>query len=759
MVDDIEPSDTWRGLILLYPGQKVGLLGRFGTDVTRSWNGELFVAVLDDGGASADQVKETLDGAANEIMAANRPVSGLVSLSFEPGKGAAEIARLVNQASFDLVLAFNRHNVTELVKDLSCDVGILRGSITHLEVDVKDAKIERMLLPTVGGPNTISALRLLRPFARQCEISTLYVVRDSLGSKGLERGNQIVGDILNLVDVEDTVKPIVTLAEDPVSGITAQAKGEYDLVLIGATEDALSLVLYGDIVKTIVRDCYKPVLIMRRAKKRGLSIGERLNWRLHRLMPNLSRQTRTETYVRIRRNSRPEVSFYVLIALAAAIAGAGLLLNSPAVVIGAMLVAPLMSPIVGTGMAMVLGDAGFLRKALSTVLQGTLLAIVVGMLVGLVQIGGDQLPAEVLGRTAPSLLDLCVALFSGLAGAYALCYSQAAGALPGVSISAALVPPLAVVGICLVTGHFVLAGGALLLFGTNLITIAAASGLVFFLLGFRPTTAAKARQVVRQRSARIAGYLLAINILILGIVTFFLTAESAREAAIQAAVASSIASVTDGTAKLAQPAVIAIEPGNQQDGVLQLSAIANSERTIAHSRVVAIQEQIGSTLLGDGYQFDSVGLKLQVIKFTTLDPAVPPTPTSTPTLGPTATPTATPLPTRTATPRPTVTATPLATATLLPTATPSPTRTPLPTDTLTPSPTATVVLASVSVDRLRLRAVPSIDGEVLARLPKNTPLLMVDGLRQVDGIWWQRVKTGDQVGWVALEYLSVEGDG
>lgn len=758
-IDDIERSDNWRCLILLYPGQKVGLLGKFGSDVSRSWNGDLLVAVLNDGQVSSDLVAETLDAAANEFMAANYPIHSLIRLSFEQGQGSEEIAKLVTQGSIDLVLAFNHHNITELVNGLNCDVGIIRGSITHLEVDVKDAKIERILLPTVGGPNTISALGLLRPYTRQCEVSTLYVVRDSLGSQGIERGRQIVGDILNLVDVEDTVKPLITLAEDPVIGITTHAKGDYDLVMIGATEDALSRVLYGDIVKTIVRDCHKPVLIMRRAKKRGLSVGERLNWRIHRLMPNLSRQTRTETYIRIRRNSRPEVSFYVLIALASAIAGAGLLLDSPAVVIGAMLVAPLMSPIVGTGMAMVLGDTSFLQKALSTVLRGTLLAIGVGMLIGLVQIGSDQLPAEVLGRTAPSLLDLAVALFSGFAGAYALCYSQAAGALPGVSISAALVPPLAVIGICLVTGNFFLAGGALLLFGTNLITIAAASGLVFFLLGFRPTTAAKARQAVRQRAARIALYLLVINILILGVVTYFLTADSARESAIQAAVASSIETVTEGTAELARPAIIAVEPGANRDGVLQLSAIANSERGIGYSKVVAIQEQIGATLLGDGYEFDSVGLKLQVIEFTTLDPAVPPTPTSTPTPGPTATPTdiptATPIPTATETPRPTTTNTPTDIPTLIPTDTVEPTQTLSPTETVTPAPTATVMLAAVTVDRLRLRDTPSADGQVLARLPENAPVLMLDGLREIDGTWWQKVQTGDQVGWVALEFLEL----
>ncbi|MFK7802441.1 MAG: DUF389 domain-containing protein [Anaerolineae bacterium] len=758
-VDEIELSDSWRVLILLFPGEKLGLLGRFGHDIVKSWSGELLIAVLNDGQVSPGVVDQTLDDAVHELAAADGEAAALVRLGYDIGGGAAEIARLVDLGSVDLILIRNSRNATELVQGLDCNVGIVRGSRADLDKDVKDISLNRILVPSAGGPNTISALGILRPLAQKCEISTLYVVKDSLGDQGEIKGKQIIGDILNMADVEDTVTPIIAVSEDPIAGITKHARGDYDLVLIGATEDALSRVLYGDIVKTIVRDCGKPVMVMQRTKKRGSSLAETINWRIHRLMPNLSRQVRTETYVRIRRNSRPEVSFYVLIALASAIAGAGLLLDSPAVVIGAMLVAPLMSPIVGTGMAMVLGDTSFLRIATSTVLRGTVLAIIVGMIVGLVSLNAEQLPAEVLGRTAPSLLDLAVALFSGFAGAYALCYSQAAGALPGVSISAALVPPLAVVGICLVTGNFVLAGGALLLFGTNLITIAAASGLVFFLLGFRPTTAAKARHAVRQRAARIAAYLLVLNIIILSLVTFFLTADSARESAIQAAVSTSIDTVTEGDAQIVNLANFTIEPSENGDGVLQISAVASSSKFISYGRVVAIQDQIGATLLSEGYEFDSIGFQLQVIEFTTLDPAVPPTPTETlmpgPTETPTVTPTSTPIPTLPPTATATATLTPLPTETALPTATPVPTETPTATPTSTPAATPTVVLASVAIDNLRLRSAPSADAEILTRLPQNTPVLMLSGLSQVDGTWWKEIQTGGQIGWVALEFLTL----
>jgi uncharacterized hydrophobic protein (TIGR00271 family) len=181
---------------------------------------------------------------------------------------------------------------------------------------------------------------------------------------------------------------------------------------------------------------------------------------------------RAEAYTRIRRSARPDIDFYMLITLAAAIAALGLATNSTAVVIGAMLVAPLMSPMVGMGMAVVLGDARFLRLSSGAVFKGAVLAILVGMLVGLVMVL-FKLPitAEILGRTQPSLLDLAIALFSGLAAAFALSRSDAAGALPGVAIAAALVPPLTAVGITFSAGLFLESFGAVLLFLSNLVAI------------------------------------------------------------------------------------------------------------------------------------------------------------------------------------------------------------------------------------------------------------------------------------------------
>lgn len=143
--------------------------------------------------------------------------------------------------------------------------------------------------------------------------------------------------------------------------------------------------------------------------------------------------------------------FSSLVALSAAIAAFGLLSDSGAVVIGAMLVAPLMTPIMGTAAATVTANNRRLVRALSILALGTLLAIAVGWLVSAIAAGhvldARHLPTEIRSRTFPGLLDLGIAISAGAAAGYVQPRRSAISALPGVGIAVALVPPLAVVGI------------------------------------------------------------------------------------------------------------------------------------------------------------------------------------------------------------------------------------------------------------------------------------------------------------------------
>lgn len=173
--------------------------------------------------------------------------------------------------------------------------------------------------------------------------------------------------------------------------------------------------------------------------------------------------------------------FAALIVLSTMIASFGLLADSVAVVIGAMLVAPLMTPILGTAVSLVLTEPGRLLSSVRTVAGGAAGAIVVGWFISLIASGGitaTNIPGEVLGRTAPGLLDLGIAIAAGLTGGYLMADRKAAASAAGVAIAVALVPPLAVVGICAELGAFSLAAGALLLFSTNFVAIVLAASAV-----------------------------------------------------------------------------------------------------------------------------------------------------------------------------------------------------------------------------------------------------------------------------------------
>ncbi len=179
------------------------------------------------------------------------------------------------------------------------------------------------------------------------------------------------------------------------------------------------------------------------------------------------------------------IRFVMLILFASVIATGGLMSDSVASIIGAMIVAPLMTPIMGIVVAMVIGSRGRLTRSAILVLAGITLSISVGLIMAtLMPMGWDPTESvQVMARTSPRLLDLIVALASGGAGAYALSRTDVADALPGVAIAISLVPPLNAVGILLAGGEWELAQGAALLFITNFAAILFAGTITFILTG------------------------------------------------------------------------------------------------------------------------------------------------------------------------------------------------------------------------------------------------------------------------------------
>lgn len=174
--------------------------------------------------------------------------------------------------------------------------------------------------------------------------------------------------------------------------------------------------------------------------------------------------------------------FAFMTLMSAGIAVLGLLLSSPAVVIGAMLISPLMGPIIGLGFAIATFDSVEIRRTSIALAVGTGLAILFcAMIVAFSPL--QTVTQEIAARTRPNLFDLLVALFSGLAGTYAMIRGRQ-GAIVGVAIATALMPPLAVVGFGLATANWTVFWGSALLFFTNLMTIAASAAILARLYGF-----------------------------------------------------------------------------------------------------------------------------------------------------------------------------------------------------------------------------------------------------------------------------------
>jgi uncharacterized hydrophobic protein (TIGR00271 family) len=213
-------------------------------------------------------------------------------------------------------------------------------------------------------------------------------------------------------------------------------------------------------------------------------------------------------------------SYFSSIMLANLIALFGLLTNSVAVVIGAMLISPLMGPIFSLGLAFTMGDLVLSRRALRNIAFSILLTVSVAALFTLLSpLKGAT--HEILSRTRPNVYDLLIAVFAGTAGALALCTRKNyLFTTTGVAVATAVIPPLSVVGYGVGTWQFGIAAGGFLLFFTNLVAIVISSDVVFYLYGFKGSMAAETVYPARRRFQILGAVLAIISIpLIITLVT------------------------------------------------------------------------------------------------------------------------------------------------------------------------------------------------------------------------------------------------
>ena len=754
----IPEGNTWRVLILLSPNEDLGRAFALGSALAHENHGQLITAVfVSDDSEESKAACQDITAQVKEKCRADQTPHPLIIQAEDLDRGLKE---LIHKANIDLLLIHADSATRYDYSRLSCGVVAMRGD--RVEIEGEEAasgrqNLTRILVPTAGGPNTAHALTFLLPLTPQIEVTAMYVVIGARNPGDQKFGQERLRQLLEYVDAGKRIQSKVAFADSVADAIVNEMGEGYDLVMIGASrESSVDKVLFGDIPGAVVRTSKRPVAVVRQPRQ----LTGDLSWRIRKWLPRLDLTQRTEAYVRIRRNARPDIDYYMLISLAAMIAALGLIANSAAVVIGAMLVAPLMSPIIGSGLAIVLGDARFLRRSVGAVLQGAVMAVAVGMIAELLALN-LPLSHEILVRTQPSLLDLAIALFSGLAAAYALCRSDAAGALPGVAIAAALVPPLATVGITFTRAlsnfyqmgeagaAFRLPLGALLLFTTNFVSISFAAALMFLILGYRPAAARKERKRLQTRAIRASIVLLILVSFLLVFTTYELAQNQRQLTRIREVAEEQVREQTSG--KLSNLEIITFE-----NGFLALELEVRSANAVPYFVVQDLQESIGGVLSGEDI-IDEIALTMTVIRVTEMDPLVPPTATSTSTASPTMTitPSVTPLPSATPTLTPMPTNTLAATDTVMPTATLTPSATATLTPTMTFTPTLTPVTAVVTYPfGLNRRAEPSRDGEVLDQLAENSVVVILGEQVEADGILWQQIEVDGQIGWVSAEFLS-----
>ncbi|MEA3336546.1 MAG: DUF389 domain-containing protein [Chloroflexota bacterium] len=524
--------DRFRVLVPLVgtPAEHRALL-RLATDIARAEDGEvLAVQVISlppqltraEGARMARERTQLLNWSLGQVTG-DVPFTPITRIGRDPGHAIVDTAR---EEDADMILITwrpeestenengdldtrsaneRRRLVGQLVQGTPCTVVALDGELKQ--------QTQRILLPTAGGPHAREAAGLALKLARiwDAQVVGVYIVRKGPNELNASRARDLVKSTFeDLPDADHARIKLVNSQEPIAAALVEEAEQQYDLIMLGATnEGLLDRVLFGDIPHQVVERTETPAIMVRSAQPEREAFA-RLWWdRTQSLLPVLDGEEQLALHRTLQAGANPSVSYFVLIVLSAIIATLGLWQNSGAVIIGAMLVAPLMTPIMATSLGIVMSDARMIRISVEATVKGVAAGIGVALIISLI-VPEMRIGSEIMSRTQPTVLDLVIALASGAAGAYAIGRKEVSAALPGVAIAAALMPPLCTVGIGLALFSGAIAGGAMLLFLTNLIAITMAGGLVFLLLGVRPLKGSRTDQQRLKRSWWIALLLLVL---------------------------------------------------------------------------------------------------------------------------------------------------------------------------------------------------------------------------------------------------------
>jgi uncharacterized hydrophobic protein (TIGR00271 family) len=481
-----------RVLVCLGPSTDERALVRIGAAMARSGGGDLLVmrvvALLEQLPRArirrhAEEVWASLDGLVSEVVGEGLEAHPVVRVAPNMASGLLEATKRYDP---ELVLLDypkasdpSGHEQTLFLENaletVAQPIAVVRGPVQDLP--------RRILGAVSAGPDSPTVLKFGEALAEAAN-GTLTAAHIHAPLEDESVAQARLDAILEESAVEAT--GLLLEAESPAHGLSSHTD-EYDLLVMGCTRDrSASATLTGEglLAETIAAWKGPLILVRRREPVTTRWINRLWNQAFMRL-PTLSVGERSEVYMEMRHSAEADVDFHVLIVIASAIATFGLLQDSAAVIIGAMLVAPLMSPIVAISLGIVQGNLRMVRRGLSSTAKGSAVSIAVAT--GFMLAFPTLQPTEqIMSRTSPTLFDLGVGLTAGAAAAYSVSRKAVSAAITGTAISVALVPPLCVVGIGLASDRLDIGVGALVLFLTNLAAIVFVSVVVFLLLGFFP---------------------------------------------------------------------------------------------------------------------------------------------------------------------------------------------------------------------------------------------------------------------------------
>jgi len=385
----------------------------------------------------------------------------------------------------------DRSSSERLFNSTHCQVICIEGSSPKLRPADKDGKIppRRLLLLCERDQDQDDdfALAKTAQLARSlsAEVTLVYVrpSDDLVAAAVADRHLEKLAKSFKSCKFE--VRKMAVLADSFTDGVNQLVLSKYDLIVTGTRSSKIIRRLMDQLQRKD-GDRQVGLAIMRVGTPLANRAWEKFKRSIRSVVPQIDREHRAKLVDRLNSNSKFDFDFVALMSLATLIAALGLARNSGAVVIGAMLVAPLMTPLVAIGLALVQANEKLLKNAIKSVLLGFAVALIIGVVTGVCIKIGDQdhvISEQMWARFYPNLMDLIVALASGVAAAYAMGRPHLVSALPGVAIAAALVPPIATAGLAVPLGSWILAGGAALLFFTNVIAIVLGTAITFWAVG------------------------------------------------------------------------------------------------------------------------------------------------------------------------------------------------------------------------------------------------------------------------------------